>query len=51
MYSISGDGVAPQFFYIDPDTGVISLKKLLTLDSSSQYTVFLHMYCESSLCG
>ena len=38
-FSITGDSVAQEFFYINPVTGVITLKKLLTTDTRSQYTV------------
>ena len=38
-YSIVGDDIAQQFFYMDTDTGVITLKRLLTDDTSLQYNV------------
>ncbi len=38
-YSITGEASAPQFFYVDPDTGIITVKKLLSEGDTSQYTV------------
>ena len=38
-YSITGDDIAQQFFYLDAETGVITLKRLLTDDTSLQYNV------------
>ena len=38
-YTLTGDSVAQQFFYINPNTGVITLKRLLTESDSSQYNV------------
>lgn len=38
-YSITGDDVAQQFFYINADTGAITLKQLLSQDTTSKYTV------------
>ena len=38
-YSLTGSGVANEFFYINPTTGDISLKKLLTEGTDSTYTV------------
>ena len=39
IYSIVGDDIAQQLFYINPTTGVVTLKKLLTEDGRSQYNV------------
>ena len=38
-YSLLGDAVAMEFFYIDPGTGNITLKRLLTEDSSPRYNI------------
>ena len=38
-YYITGDDIAQQFFYLDADTGVITLKRLLMDDTSLQYNV------------
>lgn len=39
IYSIVGDDLAKQFFYVNPTTGVITLKKLLTEDNHLEYNV------------
>lgn len=38
-YSIVGDDIAKQFFYIDADMGLITVKRLLTEDDQTQYNV------------
>jgi len=38
-YSIYGDDIAQQYFYINPDIGLITLKRLLTEGEESQYNV------------
>ena len=38
-YAITGEDSAPQFFYIDPDTGIITVKRLLSEGDSRQYNV------------
>ena len=38
-YSIIGDDIARQFFYLNADTGLLTLKRLLSEDTSSQYNV------------
>ncbi|KAK3089813.1 hypothetical protein FSP39_006721 [Pinctada imbricata] len=40
-YSITGDDFALQFFYINPDTGVISLRRLLTSTNIARFTISL----------
>ena len=38
-YSIIGENPAPEYFYIDPDAGLITVKRLLTEGETSQYNV------------
>ena len=38
-YSITGDDVAMQYFYMNPDTGVVTLNKLLTDGTDRRYNV------------
>ena len=38
-YTIVGDDIAQQFFYLNADTGLLTLKRLLTEDDSTQYNV------------
>ena len=38
-YSITGSGTSPDYFYMDPDTGLVTLKMLLAEGSEQQYTV------------
>ena len=38
-YSLTADEKAMEYFYIDPDTGVISLKKTIADDNSPRYQV------------
>ena len=38
-YRAVDDELAQQFFYVNPDTGVITVKRLLTTDSTDRYTV------------
>lgn len=40
-YDIVGDGLAPQLFAINEDTGLISLKVSLMEDTGLEYKVFL----------
>jgi len=44
IYSITGDALAQQYFYINPTTGVVTLKKLLTEDDSPEYNVRHSLY-------
>ncbi len=38
-YSLIGDDKAQDFFYVDPTTGAVSLKKAINQDTSTQYDV------------
>ncbi len=38
-YNIIGDDVAKQFFYLNADTGLLTLKRLLSEDDTAQYNV------------
>ena len=38
-YSITGDDIAVNLFYVDPDTGVISLKSSIEDDTNTRYLV------------
>lgn len=44
-YSIVGDDTAMRFFYIDADTGVISLKSSIVDDTSTRYMVCVPLSC------
>ena len=39
LYSIVGDAKARQFFYINPDTGAVTIKRLLSEDKDAEYNV------------
>ena len=39
FYSVIGDTTALKYFYIDPVTGEISLKKSIKEDSNTRYSV------------
>ena len=41
MYRGIGDEDALQFFHVDPDTGKITIKKMLYPGTNTQYTVSL----------
>jgi hypothetical protein len=43
-YAITGDDIARQFFYMNPDSGMITVKRLLTQDTTTQYNVGLRHY-------
>ena len=38
-YTIYGNEVAKKYFYIDPDTGAVSLKKIIAKDTNTKYQV------------
>jgi len=38
-YSIIGEDPAAEYFYIDPDFGLLTVKKLLSEGDTSQYNV------------
>ena len=40
-YSVIGDETAIEFFYIDADSGIITLRKLFTEGTQEQYNVRL----------
>jgi hypothetical protein len=50
-YEITGGSRALEFYYINPDTGSISLKKPLTEGTQSQDTVRFFSFCVCPLAG
>ena len=42
MYSALGEGDATDFFYVDPDTGRVTIKELLYPGTDREYTVSSH---------
>ena len=43
-YSLLGDALAAQFFYIDEESGIVSLKRLLTEGVQSQYNLRVSLF-------
>lgn len=47
-YSIVTDDISKQYFYINPDTGVISLRRVLTDNNIGRFSVSEHHKLRSS---